>query len=293
MKYSMNWWNRINKNSFYFLCFIFLATSCQEWKRQFDQREGEVIAEVDGQKLYKETLSDMDFSAESEADSIRFVEIYIDRWIRDKLLLLEARNRLEENPKVQELVKEYKNSLLLHEYEQQVIRERLDSNVSNEELSNHYLDKKDSYILNHEIYRARWIFTNSSNIKMDTVRVNWERNDTSKNTALVSLAELYAKSFNLSPNIWWRKDQLIELLQLTDQEWAMIRVGEIQFIQKEEGDLIIQLLEKKNKGDYAPLAYVRDNIKRFILHQRKEKILKKLRNDLYRSAVESNKIKIY
>ncbi len=92
----MNWWNRINKNSFYFLCFIFLATSCQEWKRQFDQREGEVIAEVDGQKLYKETLSDMDFSAESEADSIRFVEIYIDRWIRDKLLLLEARNRLEE-----------------------------------------------------------------------------------------------------------------------------------------------------------------------------------------------------
>jgi hypothetical protein len=256
------------------------------------EEEEHVLAVVNDKKLYAETLSDMDLNAKTKEDSLRFLEIYVNRWIRDQLLIQEAKKKTENNPRIKELVEEYRNSLLLHEYEQQIIQDHLDSSVDRESMKTHYEAKKESYILNDHIYRVKWIYTNSSNINLDSVRVFWNRNDSTKNEALTSLAELYAKSFNLNPDLWWKEEELRNILQITDEEWEKVEEGVTILFERQDANLILNVIEEKEKGEYAPLSYVDDNIRRYILHQRKEEILKDVRNDLYRSAVENNTIKI-
>ena len=290
----MNWLNPISKNIFGLLiCSSLFLSACALIESEDDTSQNkEVLAQVDEKKLYTETLAEMDISADSKEDSMRFVEIYVTRWIRDELLIQEAKEKMEDNPRIKELVEEYRNSLLLHEYEEQLIKERLDSSVSKEEMRSLYEEKKESYILNQNIYKAKWIFTNSSNINIDSVRVIWNRDDSTKNEALTTLSELYAKSFNLNRDLWWTKEELSNILQISDEEWDQIKEEETLLFERAEGKVILRVLKEKEKGAYAPLTYVDDNIRRFILHQRKEQILKDIRNDLYRSAVENNKIKI-
>lgn len=289
----MNCLNLISNRRIYIVIFLaFILGSCDFLGNESAQEEKVVLAEVNGEKLYAESLSDLDFSAETKEDSIRFVEIFVDRWVRDELLLHEAKEQMEDHPKVQELVEKYRNSLLLHEYEKQVINELLDSAVSQEEMKAHYEENKESYILNQSTYRALWIFTGSSNINLDSVRVNWERNDTVKQEAISSLAELYAKSFNLNHQTWWKRDELRSILHLTEEEWRNTTLDEASIIEREEGKLILKIIDKKEKGEYAPISYIEDNIRRFILHERKERILKKVRNDLFRTALENHTVKI-
>lgn len=290
----MNWSSLISKRCKYLfiICVGFAFPACVLLDSDKKEEEEHVLAVVNDKKLYAETLSDMDLNAKTKEDSLRFLEIYVNRWIRDQLLIQEAKKKTENNPRIKELVEEYRNSLLLHEYEQQIIQDHLDSSVDRESMKTHYEAKKESYILNDHIYRVKWIYTNSSNINLDSVRVFWNRNDSTKNEALTSLAELYAKSFNLNPDLWWKEEELRNILQITDEEWEKVEEGVTILFERQDANLILNVIEEKEKGEYAPLSYVDDNIRRYILHQRKEEILKDVRNDLYRSAVENNTIKI-
>jgi hypothetical protein len=56
---------------------------------------------------------------------------------------------------------------------------------------------------------------------------------------------------------------------------------------------MIQMNSIVEEGSVAPVQYVKERIRRIILHDRKEEILKSYRQRIYQKAIQERKVKMY
>ena len=74
-----------------------------------------------------------------QSDSAVFVQSYIDSWIKKQLLVAQAEMNLTDALKdVESRINDYRNSLLIYAYQQELIKQNFDTVVSKEELQNYY-----------------------------------------------------------------------------------------------------------------------------------------------------------
>ena len=115
-----------------------------------------LIASVNEKVLLRsELLSEMPSQLE---DSTYFVEKFINDWIRRQLLLSHAEINLSVDlDKYEKQVEDYRASLLIFAYQQELINQNLDSSISFSDINDYY----DSYIsefdLSKNIFKGRFI----------------------------------------------------------------------------------------------------------------------------------------
>ena len=93
----------------------------------------DVVAECYGKYLYKSELDAIIPEGTSMIDSIQRAGAFIDTWIRRQVLLHQAENNLGDLDFSKEL-EEYRNSLVVYTFESQLIDQRLDTIVTDEEM---------------------------------------------------------------------------------------------------------------------------------------------------------------
>jgi len=269
---------------------ILSLLACDPSNRQTDW-DGEALAEVYGRVL---TASDLEEkNIDLEQDSALLWTLYVDQWIRDELFFLKAEEQLKDISEIEKLVSSYRQSLMIHYYEQQLIQEQLDSIISEEEIVQHYEGRKDNFILNEAVVQARWIITQSSNFKADTVSAHWS-SETHKDDRLKALCELYSRSYNLNDSLWLSFRELSSRTGLSLEDLRKLRLEEFHEIPQNEGvRLMIQMNSIVEEGSVAPVQYVKERIRRIILHDRKEEILKSYRQRIYQKAIQERKVKMY
>jgi len=276
---------------FLLLCFCF--GSC-EWvnDRKGSRGNSPVVAEVNGAILTEAGLEDIRMNQLPQEDSIRILKRYINRWIKDELMNQRAKKKLGDDQAINRMVEEYEKSLLIHKYEQELLKSELDSTISNEQIAEQYRENTSSFILDQPIYRVRWIVITNANISVDEIKEHWEKEKEATDKKWGNLAELYASNYNLNPNLWWEEQELFSLLPIEINDKVEAPGNILQENLEEDGVLLLDFIERKEKGKVAPLIFVEDKIKKYILHQRKESFLRQYRERLYKEAVNNNILKI-
>ena len=56
---------------------------------------------------------------------------------------------------------------------------------------------------------------------------------------------------------------------------------------------MLQVFEYRDKDEATPLPQVKDEIARILLHQRKNNIMRQIRDDIYADAKSKNQFEIY
>src|SRR6056297_58285 len=251
-----------------------------------------VIAQVGKSKLTEQNLDNMVGENFYGEDSARAINTYIRRWVKEELIKIEAEKNLKADAEIQRMVDEYRKSLLIHKFQQEIAREKLDSNITQRDIAQQYKKNKASFILAEPIFAIRWIIITNTNISADELEKHWEQNDSFTEEKWGKLAELYANNYNLDPNIWWGKTELLSLLPIKDNALLNKTDKVMRKSLGEEETLLLDVIQFKNQGELAPMSFVEDDIKSYILHQRKEAFLKDYRENLYEKAVNSNTVKI-
>ncbi len=103
------------------VCLLLLAVGCKRFPNPF---EGERVLARAG----KLTLRQMDLEAVfptglAGADSVSWVENYVDRWVRDNIKLQEATTLFAGEAADEALVEAYRNSLITRRLEQYFIEQ--------------------------------------------------------------------------------------------------------------------------------------------------------------------------
>ncbi len=275
-----------------FLLAGFLLTQSRCGNNADAAKEGDkVLARVYDRSLYSSELEGVVPPGTPQADSMLIVSAYVQRWLRDQLLMYEAERNIPKDLNIDKLVRDYRASLVRFNFEQQIIVEKLDSTLNDAELQAYYENNKDQFQLESTILKCLVIKLPSSASQSDMNKL-WNSRKPADEERLAAFANQWASLALLDREKWYRLDDVAALLPkgtLNTDNIDSRREGTVS-----EGDYkyYYRVLEVVRGKEPAPFDYVRDQIANVILHKRKQELLERWKEDLYQKELQRENIKI-
>jgi len=112
------------------LLVVFLFNSCNYFVvQEKEEKSSEIIAIVNTAKLFKEDLKNVLPQNISKEDSTVLMNSFINDWAIKQLLLNKAENNnsLKDINEIKDLVNDYRESLLINNYKEMLIKQQLDT----------------------------------------------------------------------------------------------------------------------------------------------------------------------
>lgn len=248
-----------------------------------------LLAAIGDRRMYLSEIDEM-INASTSADSLNQVNTYIESWLKQNVLLNEAEAKFPDNVDIDKMVDDYRSSLLLYNYRQKLIEEALDTSISREQESEYYNSNMEQYLLQTPICKGRIAQVPDNAPKLEKFYRSWKKSDS---TAVFSYLEKHATSSIDQLDKWISVDQFLSMLPKgLFQEKDLMKKGDLQK-HKDTYEYFIKIYDVVDKSEIAPLDYVRENIRKVIIHKRKQELLENIEQDLYEDYLTANKIRVY
>jgi hypothetical protein len=274
----------------FLISFIFLfLIACESSK----DSEGKILAEVGGLVLtLQEAKSNIPPSV-FYSDSISAYNSFKEKWIERQLILDEVKRlKLLESPEVQMKVERAKEDMLLLTFQEAVLsRLENDISVSDSEVRNYYQTNKDKFLLDERYVRYRHLIASSlsdaENARRDLLRGNsWE--EVARQYSLQS--EMVIKNASR----FYPESSALKEYDTLNRYLRLIGVSEISLIENINGNYhFVQLIENKAVGEHPDLEWLLEQIKDWLILEKKRIAYNTYVKNLYLAAEANNEIHTY
>ena len=281
---------RINKICPYLLLFCLLALqSCDYLVFKKKESFNKPLAKFKGKELFAEDVKDLVPNNLTKEDSTVLVKRIIDDWALQQILLQKAEenNSKTINDEIQKLVEEYKQSLLINRYKEELIKQELDTLITDQQIGDYYDSNKHNFRLNEELLQIRYIsFGEDLLDKKNTIKAF-------KSGSIEDLEDLESKQLSfktlmLNDSTWVTLNNVLkETVFLRDE---LLKKSEL--VQKEDS-INLFLAVVKNvllKNEIAPKQFIEQNIKQILLHKRKLEVIREIENILLKDAIKNKQL---
>lgn len=273
------------------LCIAAFACACHQ---QVDHGGRTPLVEVEGMFLYAEDLESVKPVGLSRDDSVMFVEEYIRNWVQDALLWQKAVRNIKGNPEVNEMVEAYRHSLVLHLYQQALMEERVQTEISNEEVDSFYRLHPDVYRLEYPLAKGLYIKVPLKGKDVNKVRQWYTRTDQESVEKLEKYSLQHAVDYHYFYNQWTRIDEVVKKLPVNVSDvsayvkkFSEIEVKDTAFYYFLHIDSLLVV------GDLKPVEYAAGEIREALLNARQMEFMKQMRDQLYEEAQEDGDVTYY
>lgn len=276
---------------FLLVCLVLLGFSCSE---DIQTNNGNfLLARVYNKSLYIKDLEGMFPPGTSAYDSSLITNAYTQRWVREAVLLYEAENNLPKDLNIDRLVRDYRSSLVRNNYEQVLLEQLMETEISKEELANFYDKNKIQYQLDNPIVKANVVVVPKIISVRDSLKYLW-KNATDDNLArLKNICEEYELAHILDGSKWNEWENLAIYLPRNISFEEFSRKGKDFSIQDGEFDVWVKILDSKKPQEIPPIEYVEEQLKRMLLLSRKTKLLEEKKEDMFDIAKRKGQIEIF
>jgi len=273
---------------------VTFLSSCSYFNKS-EKRE-KPVARVYDKLLYHSDLAGVGNGAVRPEDSIQLVRNYVDSWIRHNLLLKYAEDNLpEQQQTLNEQLRDYKESLLIFLYEKELLNDKLDTVISNNDIAKYYQENKESFELKQAITQLKFIMLRiDTKVQLDSVRV-WMKKITPDNyPKLRSFCNEYAVNSAISDSIWYNKEQLEALLPIDKFNLEDAQRNQSYHEVADSGYAYLMKFQSyRNKGTDPPLDLVRNDISDIIINKRKLAFLGSIHKNIYDEALQKDQFEIF
>lgn len=279
------------KTHYYIIAFILLLGSCKKSEKIQRVSDAPILAEVNNTKLYLDQLEDGGLlnTSHTKEDSTQVINAYVQKWIKDRLLLSEAEKALSSDIDIDMLVQDYRESLLLYNYENVLVSNQLDTTITQAQIDTYYKENSGAFKLAEPILKCRIAVVDGKKSKLERFYANWKAE---KMESINSYLKTNSTSYYMDEEKWYSES---EVLNLTANSIKAKELKSKKTLQEAKGgnEYFVKVLQFIDKSEDPPLAYVVSNIKKIILHQRKSKLILKLKDDLYQREINSSNVRIH
>lgn len=250
-----------------------------------------LLAQVYNKNLYLSELEGIVPEGVTKEDSALMVSAYVQRWVREQLLMYEAERNIPKDLDIDELVRNYRASLVRFNFEEKIIAEKLDSTISEPELKTFYENNKDQFQLESTILKCLLLKLPSQAPQSEINKLWYSRNPADENR-LNTYAKQWAAFAMLDREKWYKLEEVAALLPkgtLTTDNVSSRREGTLS-----DGDFryYYRVLDVVQGKTTAPFDYVKEQASKVILHKRKQELLEKWKEELYQKELRRENVKI-
>lgn len=254
-----------------------------------------VVAECYGKYLYESDLKHIVPENTNILDSVHRVNAFIDSWIRRQVLLHQAESNLsKEELDLSKELEEYRNSLIIYTYETQLINQKLDTVVSEEEIEAYYEENKDNFQLHTTMVKAAYVILDDDCKQKDLFKKLMSDRDTLMLQNLDVLANYYAVKSYLDVDNWIRLDELTNIvpIEIYNVE-SFLKKNKFVCFDWNDYTCMVRFEDYLLEESLSPLELEHDDIKSVILARRKKELLDIMQTALYEVAKKSKAFEVY
>lgn len=269
------------------MIFLLLISSCSQEATLHENDT--LLAKISDKQLYLSDIASLIPENSSSTDSANIIRAYTENWARETVILLEAENEVAQDIDIDVLVKNYRESLLKHNFEKRHIEENLETQITMPQIEAFYNENKDHFVVTDPILKC-WI----AKVKQEKKGLEaFYKNMRNKKEAKVKAYCQENAEFSIINNEWLHLSEV----KLYFPEKIINRMkfhSKFHYNDNSDGyEYFIQVFKMIKAGDIAPLEMEEENIKKLILHQRRTALLNKYREDLYEKNLKNKKVEFY
>lgn len=276
----------------YIICLLVL-TSCGSEPRE-DQSKT-VIAKAGGAYLYAEDIKDIFPSGSTTKDSLVFLRKYVENWVRESLVIQKAENNLtDEQKNVDKQLRDYRNSLITYAYEKELVKQKLDTVVSDAEIEEYYNNNQSDFELRDNIIKVIYVKVNNKAPGIDKLK-RWYKSDNLRDREqLAGYCHQFAENFYLDENSWLLFDDLLKEIPIqTYNKELFLQNNRFVEVSDSTNSYFLNIKGFKIRNSASPLSFEKENIRNIILNKRKLQLITKMKEDVYNDAANTKEVEIY
>jgi len=231
----------------------------------------------------------------SSKDSAAIADDYINNWIYKKVVLKKAElNLTEEQKDVSRQLEDYRASLIRYAYEKELVRQKLDTVVSDAEIETFYLENGANFELKNNIIRIRYIKVPLNAPNQDKALKWFKSSDANERNKLMQYCQLYAVTYLLDDTNWLLMEDVVKEIPLSDYSQEKFnRNNRMLELKDKEYRYFVEVTGFLIKDSKAPLNFERSNIRNIILNKRRIQLVRQMQEDAYQDATNSMNIELY
>lgn len=274
------------------LCLVLLF-SCENKESKDGDRKA--IARVNDIYLYADDIQDIVPRGSSAKDSLELVKKYIDNWVRETLVIQKAENNLSDAQKnVEKQLEDYRKSLITYTYEKELVKQKLDTIVTNEEIEQYYTANKNNFELKDNIIKVIYVKVNKKAPGINKLEKWYTSDNTKDREQLAGYCHQFAENFYLDDNSWLLFDDLLKEVPIqTYNKELFLQNNRLVEVSDSVYNYYLNIKGFKIRNSLSPLGFEKENIKNIILNKRKLQLITKMKEDIYNDALNNQNIEIY
>ncbi|KAF0199635.1 MAG: hypothetical protein FD166_63 [Bacteroidetes bacterium] len=262
------------------------------------EKKGDAIAKAYDKYLYRSDLQGVVPRGVKSIDSIEIVRQFIDNWIQRQVILHQAENNLSPEQKdFTDRLETYRNSLIVYEYESELIRQKLDTLVDQEEIRQFYEQNPDNFQLRENIVRYSYVKIPKASAGLAPAKKAAQLLKSDRPQDLEKLDELCQSSMlslSIDGGNWIPFTELQREIpiQADDQEGFL---RNRTFVETSDSLYVylVKFNDYKTKESLSPLSYETENIRNIIINRRKLELINRMEKEVFQKALENKEFEIF
>jgi hypothetical protein len=253
------------------------------------------LARVYDDYLYESDLKGVVVPGTLPKDSLVITRSFIESWVRQRLIIEQAEKSLSGSQMdFTRQLENYKNSLTIYAYENALVRQNLDTLITEEETQDYYDANQQNFLLKDNIVQVQYVkLPLKSSISKQIKKLLNSDDQDDKNT-LADLCEKNAADYFLDSENWLSFNDLLNQIPIKtyNQEEFLKNHREFEY-QDSVFVYLVRFRDFKIKESVSPLSFEKQRIRDIILNKRKIGLITRMHDDIYSNAQKKNVFEIY
>ena len=281
------------KNIFIIVVLVLLLFSCEYFTKKSDKIP---VARVNESYLYEDDINELITNETSTEDSTLIVNNYVNRWATQQLLIDGAELNISDEKQLEfnKLVDQYRKDLFTKAYLEALVNKNLNKNVSIEEAEEFYTENNETFKLNEELIKFRYIRIDENRSDISKLKERFKRFNEEDKILLDSISIQFS-SYSLNDSIWIKLSQAVNKIPAVNSENKDELLKKSNFIQLKDslGVYLMQINDVLLRNETAPLEYVKPTIDQIVINKRKLELIRELEKDITSDAIKNKQFEIY
>lgn len=273
--------------------FAVAALSCNKLKL-YDADKGEVIATVGGRELYASDVAGMIGAGLNRQDSLAALRSIVDTWVRKGIKTAAAEAAISgQGEDIEEMVAQYRSTLLSYRYEQEWLVGRLDTTVTTEQIFDYYDNNRDGFRLAGPIVKARIARIPAGlrqSRKLEEMFRSGDEGDRNDFLNICQKNQYKTEDFSAE---WTDFSTVVRHIPFSQSNFDdFLRTRRFYEVEDDEYKYMMAIDLYRPTGDYSPIERETGNIRKIILNKRRQTLLGQLEDSLYNAARDDRSFEI-
>ncbi|MBO7114351.1 MAG: peptidyl-prolyl cis-trans isomerase [Bacteroidaceae bacterium] len=227
----------------------------------------------------------------SDADSTKFAEQYIKNWAQDVLFYQNAIRNIPDTKDIDRLVENYRRSLIEHEYQRRIIEQKFSSEISEDDIEQFFNDNQRLFVLDESLVKGLFLKISNKAHDLADIRKLYTLQDDASFEEIEKYCIRNAARCDFFYDNWRTVSELEILLPTLDKPLEVLLKDKNSFEFKDEEYIyLLNVSEFAPEGGIEPLDHARSRIRGLLINSNEVSYMRKIKEDLYETALERGRI---